>query len=1195
MMRWLLACLAILTLELAAPAGDAGENPTSQPAKQTKTAPPRRDDPVKGTASEGPLKPLTLDKLKLPPGGVLVLVEEARGVLQLFPKMVLLTPEKFQEMVERISALERQIKAEKKLPHLCKLTGRLDGDLVRLQAEYKFTTERAGTAVFLGGQGAVITDAKLGAEAGSPDGQLPFLDAGENGYSVQVDRPGEHVLMLHLQMPLIVRPSPGAGSAAERGFELGLPGAAVTVLTLELPPTVKELRWNEFTEKQPSAPAHPGQWTVPVGRVKTLNVAWKEPVNVPGAAALRTAEGQITVQIQQGQILTTVDLTLADLRGRAQEWRLLVPPDAKLEAKMPPGLTCEVIAPANPSAPHLLRLNEATGERFHVIAQVHQSRPISRLRVGPFTVLDSYRQQGTITIKATPETMRGLKPVYHCQAEVVERDVSKDVSAGDVIAAFKYWNMLPPATLGSARPPKEGLPSSAPLEVELQPVKGAVETQVEHTLQLRQVQDGFQVLAVTRIHAKPVHSSVDYLEVQLPRARPEGLTAMALAPMGFPAVLPWGGMGLAAQPHWPVRVPQDYEFEGEEGAVAAELASPTASRKVGVKLNQFQSNKFTVVLAGTYTLPAGAQSARLELPRPVGILDRGAKVKVEVEGNLELLAAGNVAEVPVAHRHQQLTLWQRTPAYVDLAWKPYRAEIPVRTFADVTLRAHHAHVRQELRLPLVEAENLAAGKRRAAAPTPWRLHVPQVARGLTVSGGGKLQTLDAETQTAWIVAAAEATMHEPVVVEFDFPLPARAPAEPGQVTGGPRHFQVPLLWVHSATRAETQVRFWCDAGIVPTLAEPERIAGPWRDQGIEVVPGRDSLPALVVAADGLDLPLNLRILEPALPPLPGVVLDRALVQVTIDEEGTEYYRARFVISKMSTQHVDVVLPAPPADLTLQIALDHKRLAWRLTEPGSKVVRLTVEPSLYTQPVVLDLAYRLAPGQPLGEWPWRYSLHPPSLRDAVLLGRVRWQVTFPRSLVALVIGSDTYVEQHWAWHEWLPRPEPATSAAELDHWLGAEQNHESTSAPSIVCWRTSLAPLAIARMPRQVWFLACSGLFLAVGLSLSLMPWTRPATWFCAALCGLALGTAAVFWPSVVPVLVYGCLPGALVLVLLLGIQWTLHRQYRRQVVFLPGFTRLKPGSSLVRTGGSARPREPSTIDVPPAPATPQPSSAVKGN
>ena len=47
------------------------------------------------------------------------------------------------------------------------------------------------------------------------------------------------------------------------------------------------------------------------------------------------------------------------------------------------------------------------------------------------------------------------------------------------------------------------------------------------------------------------------------------------------------------------------------------------------------------------------------------------------------------------------------------------------------------------------------------------------------------------------------------------------------------------------------------------------------------------------------------------------------------------------------------------------------------------------------------------------------------------------------------------------------------------------------------------------------------------------------------------------------------------------LQWMLQRRYHRQVIFMPGFTRLKPGSSLQRTGSRNVPRGQSTVDEPP--------------
>ena len=94
---------------------------------------------------------------------------------------------------------------------------------------------------------------------------------------------------------------------------------------------------------------------------------------------------------------------------------------------------------------------------------------------------------------------------------------------------------------------------------------------------------------------------------------------------------------------------------------------------------------------------------------------------------------------------------------------------------------------------------------------------------------------------------------------------------------------------------------------------------------------------------------------------------------------------------------------------------------------------------------------------------------------------------------------------------------------------------------------------------------------------------------------LAAVTAAglLFWPSGLGAVIYGCEPGLLVVLLVVAVQWALHQRYRRQVVFMPGFSRRKPGSSLSqprepsRAGGShppSRPRgEPSTVDAPPPP------------
>jgi hypothetical protein len=72
------------------------------------------------------------------------------------------------------------------------------------------------------------------------------------------------------------------------------------------------------------------------------------------------------------------------------------------------------------------------------------------------------------------------------------------------------------------------------------------------------------------------------------------------------------------------------------------------------------------------------------------------------------------------------------------------------------------------------------------------------------------------------------------------------------------------------------------------------------------------------------------------------------------------------------------------------------------------------------------------------------------------------------------------------------------------------------------------------------------------------------------------------------------------------VQWLLHERYRRQIVFLPSFSRSRAGSSLLR-GGVQRPHgEPSTVDAPrtgsgagkhppsSSPSSPSPSPEERG-
>ena len=51
----------------------------------------------------------------------------------------------------------------------------------------------------------------------------------------------------------------------------------------------------------------------------------------------------------------------------------------------------------------------------------------------------------------------------------------------------------------------------------------------------------------------------------------------------------------------------------------------------------------------------------------------------------QLLLQGPAGETPAPGRHWYTTALENAPAYVDLAWRPYRPELPVQIVADPSL------------------------------------------------------------------------------------------------------------------------------------------------------------------------------------------------------------------------------------------------------------------------------------------------------------------------------------------------------------------------------------------------------------------------------------------------------------------------------------------------------------------------------
>ncbi len=195
------------------------------------------------------------------------------------------------------------------------------------------------------------------------------------------------------------------------------------------------------------------------------------------------------------------------------------------------------------------------------------------------------------------------------------------------------------------------------------------------------------------------------------------------------------------------------------------------------------------------------------------------------------------------------------------------------------------------------------------------------------------------------------------------------------------------------------------------------------------------------------------------------------------------------------------------------------------------------------------------------------------------------MTLPPSWLPLS-HDGTASDYRWGWRGWLLALRPTASATELERWITESPEAEASGVPTATAWRTPGEPLRVLGVPQQLWLILCSLVVVVLGVVLAYIRLPRLLFWMI--LSALAAGslTAGICVRVLAAAVLYGMQPGVLVLLPLLSLQWWLYRRYRRQVVFLPGFSRPR-GSSVVPAAGSGRSRgEPSTIDTPDAAARP---------
>ncbi|HZV05772.1 MAG TPA: hypothetical protein VE999_11880 [Gemmataceae bacterium] len=1131
-----------------------------------------------------------MDLSSLPADVVIFICEHANEALDLVPKAVVLRPDRYQALLDQIAKLKKEIdkpRSEKITPPTrCFLRGKVESGAVHIEAEFAGTAEHADTLVALGCNQA-------GASAAETDGRMAQIRRAETGsFLVRIEKPGEYHIKLDLLLPLASR------EGTRRGFELTLPHAVITKLELDLPAEctdvrvggqlVKELQQTGLELKNNHLSGNPG-----LGPVDKLDLSWN--LARQGAEdSVRTAEGRILARLDAAGLTTEADLLLKTEGAPAKTWSLLIPKNAEIKvlpSEKEDRVEHRIETAEQPFASlRTIHLKEARTEPLRVQVKVpllplHGSDSI--IPVGPFFVLNTARQTGTVRVR---NQVRNLHLDYRGHGDMQLRRLDTEESKGEspaTVATLVYSNIPMEENPDGVSGPKSR--SWLDLEAVLVPVQARM--RVSHTLTLRSSGPNSgkdtgvrQWEVLTAISPATKWSEAEQLEILVPAD--------------------WSLIDEN------VRVVAKHVSGVNDGESKQPLTTPDLSaRWLTIPTFLLRAPTQSQRLEGRYQAKYKAgEHAVLKLPRPQGTIE-SCEIKIEAPVDAEVFLNNadqvNLELTRQPRPNEQTWRCRSVPADglgIEVSWRPYRPELRAFSVVDLTLRGNRGEVRQELRLQMPPSP-----------PSFVNLRVPAaIGNSFQIKDdqGRDVQTLQTEVRNS-----ASKVPSSNSDSRLRIPTPSKAGewklvlnyrfsdavfGVPDAVGRGSQErqpivesrqavpFVVPLVTAEQATGGELKVRIWSEPGFVPRAASPH-----WEERNVEEVKDRD-LPILVLHANRLDAPLRLLVGEEATGL--AVLVERAQMRVQLLESGAQNWRASFRLRQLSWRNLEVLLPAPAATLTARFLLNGIKITPDIVNEkgehtfGGDIARLHLSPDLVRQTASLEVLFQSPPGRN-GASPLRSLLQPPRILRAMAMPAY-WEVSIPANRVLLAPESGAGVERIWTRRGFLwaagfsptvpssPSPQP-----------GIEISWAMGEPIALVCWQDQTMPIVLTHVPHLGWLLVCSLGLLVVGLGLSwsarpqangggrIAPWF----WMLLAFLILAIAVAALFWPTMLCAIAYGCEPGALVIVAILSLQWLMHRRYRRQIVFLPSFSRSRGGSSLIRKTPSNRPQsgEPSTVDAPP--------------
>ncbi len=1116
-----------------------------------------------------PAKPAgdKLEDLPLPPNAVIVIPKDSKQALQLMqPGGIILSPEQYKALLDKTQELEEKLaELQKKTParkepviSQCVLTGQVKGDVLDLRAELTFKTSAENQLVPVGFRGQRFTSAKL-------DGETPVWGPDLERLAVSVREPRVYQLVLEMQVKV-------SRAGGKRSVSLELPASAIGKLELSFDERIEQARLGDRSDPLPIEHAEGPRSSIsaqlPVST--QLDLGWRAAgVAAAEAASELLVAADLRITVDENSAETAAALLLECRRGSVSSARFFLG-----ESRTAPISVLEVMEPIDPveTGAQPKRVSwEVEGGRvlaigfdppltpgekplaLRVLTRQTAAKAGGRLSLGRLALespLEKSRQRGTIAVAAAPGVRVQLQTKDLSPIELRDLPPSAAVRDADLVGAFRYWRQ----------------PVDLDARVEL--LKPVVEARVSQQWHLSDT-----VLEVSaELSFETARPGVELIEVRWPRE----LTLDRVSPIALVE-------------------------RADLDAVEPVLLLRLTRRQQGTFKLRLEGSLLTTSASGvSLALPVplrARRNANEEEAVPVTLL-RGEEQRLSMSEEMEAqLAAGTAGLTAAGGRALEQGDWlrepttfflapaDRTPPQLALQWRPRRW--PVQSQADIWLTRNAIKVKQTLTYSF-----------RAVAPGRVFLRVPRSVDGLLTARekglSDRRRPLDENT--------VERTLHLPRGLSGEFKVVLEYEKRVGEPADAGAPWLIPLVSPSEGVMEQSLARLWATSGL--------RLAP---------APGTDWVP---VSSDDTAIPLvspdlrlsrsgsndsPLRVLAEPIPADAGanLVAERVLVEALVADDVI-LCRACFQLATVRGDEIELRWPTSSEALQIERVRIHlpplggdeatERSAPFAFEPSARVerrrdqdetvLRIPIEPFLLERRLLLEVRYQ-APGD-LRNSGLVSTIPVPRPEGMAAVGPVRWRVELPQGRLPIWTGGRYVPEDAWRWQGWLRTPQLKASAAEMTEWVRGDAA-TLTPGDDRASWNYSgvaeLSPLAIAHVSRRAWLATCSLAALTAGLAVCLALGRLRIVWLALP----AAGALGLFLSPLWLPFVYGAQTGLAVLAVLLLILWVRKQRWRRQVVWLPGFTRLKVGSSLTR---AARPlAEPSTVDAPKT--GPSPSSKVR--